>query len=118
MLAFWLMPTIRVFWDNPPTGRLTIERGRMVRELGPRGLLDLEEAAAVLDRPQRDVRRAIGSGFLRARRRGRQLYVTVQACTEFLEEEAHGAEASGRVLERIKAGRERVVPWEVARKQL
>lgn len=114
---------IRVWWENPPDTGLTIEHilptGRTVeRELGPRGLLDLDEAAAVLRRPRDQVLRAIHAGFLRSRRRGRQLYVTLQACTDFLREEQADITAQERTLARIRAGRERVIPWEIARRRL
>lgn len=114
---------IRVCWENPPGGALIIERdmpsGRTAeRALGPRGLLDLDEAAAVLDRSRDEVVRAIRAGFLRARRRRQQLYVTVQACTDFLREEQADITAQERTLARVRAGRERVIPWEIARRRL
>lgn len=113
---------IHVFWENPPSGALTIERElpsrrTVERVLGPRGLLDLDEAAAVLGRPRDQVIRAIHAGFLRARRRRQQLYITVQACTDFLREEWADIRAQERTLARIHAGRERVVPWEIARQR-
>jgi hypothetical protein len=116
-------PKIRVYWENPPGAALTIERllpsGRIIeRALGPRGLLDLDEAAEVLDRPRDQVLRAIRAGFLRARRRGRALYVTVQACTDFLREEQADIEEQERTLARIRAGREPAIPWEIARRRL
>lgn len=111
---------IHVFWENPPRGALTVERalpsGRTVeRALGPRGLLDLDEAAAVLGRPRDQIIRAIRAGFLRARRRGQQRYVTVQACMDFLREERADIRAQEQTLERVRAGRERVIRWEIAR---
>ncbi len=116
---------IRVWRENPPApgAGVTIERilptGRTVeRELGPRGLLELDEAAVLLDRPRDQVLRAIRAGFLRVRRRGRNLYVTVQACTDFLREEQADIKAQDRTLARIRAGGERVIPWEIARRRL
>ncbi len=115
---------IYVYWENPPGAGLTIERvlpsGRTIeRALGPRGLLDLDEAATVLGRPRDEVLRAIRAGFLRATQRqisgargGRRLYVTVQACVGFLREERADVEAARR------AGRERAIPWEIARQRL
>ncbi len=115
---------IHVYWENPPGAALTIERvlpsGRTIeRALGPRGLLDLNEAAAVLGRSRDEVLRAIRAGFLRATRRqisgarsGRRLYVTVQACVGFLREERADVEAARR------AGRERAIPWEIAQQRL
>ena len=84
--------TIRVRWENAATAALTLERktpsGRMSsRALGPRAILRLEEAAAAVERPRDQVRRAIRAGFLRARRRGGRTVVTVQACADFLREE-------------------------------
>lgn len=115
---------IRVWWENPPGAALTIERelpnGRTIeRALGPRGLLDIEEAAVVLGRSREQVVRAIRLGFLRATRRqisgaraGRRLYVTVQACVGFLREERADVEAARR------AEKEPAIPWEIARQQL
>lgn len=115
---------IRVWWENPPGVALTIEHvlpsGRTAeRTLGPRGLLDLDEAAVVLGRSRDEVLRAIRAGFLRATRReicgarsGRRLYVTVQACVGFLREERADVEAA-----RL-ARRERAIPWEIARQRL
>ena len=115
---------IHVYWENPPSAALTIEHvlpsGRTVeRALGPRGLLDLDEAAVVLGRSRDQVIRAIRAGFLRATRRQisrararRQLYVTVQACVGFLREERADVEAARR------AGREWAIPWEIVRQRL
>jgi len=117
-------PRIRVRWENPPGAALTIERvlpsGRTIeRALGQRGLLNLDEAAAVLGRSRDEVLRAIRAGFLRAIRRqisgarsSRRLYVTVQACVDFLREERADVEAA-----RL-AGHERAIPWEIARQRL
>ncbi len=112
---------IRVWRQNPPGSALTIERilpsGRTVeRALGPRGLLDLDEAAEALGRSRAEVLRAIRAGFLRATRRQtpgararRRLFVTVQACVDFLREERADIEVARR------AGREQAIPWEIAR---
>ena len=118
-----IQPRIHVYRENPPGAALTIEHvlpsGRTIeRALGPRGLLDLDEAAAVLGRSRGQVVSAIRARFLRARRRGRQLYVPVQACTDFLREELADIKVQERTLARIRAGRERVIPWEIARRRL
>lgn len=115
---------IRVWWENPPSAALTIERelpsGRTTeRALGPRGLLDLDEAAAVLGRSREQVVRAIRSGFLRATRRqisgartSRRLYVTVQACVDFLCEERADVDAARR------AEKQPAISWEIVRQRL
>ncbi len=120
-------PRIRVYRENPPAAGagITIERilpsGRTVeRELGPRGLLDFDEAVALLDRPRDQVLRAIRAGFLRTTRRRqipgarvtRRRYVTLQACLDFLREEDADSEAARR------AGQEQAIPWEIARLRL
>ena len=61
--------------------------GRTEERRGPRSLLTLEEAGAVLERSTAEVVRAIDAGFLRALRRGSQVFVTPSACSEFLREE-------------------------------
>ena len=109
-------PRIRVYWENPPSGALMVERGQTFKRLGPRGLLDLDEAAEALNRSRDEVVRAIRAGFLRARPRGQQLYVTVQACTEFLREEQADMAAQDLTMARIRTGRERVIPWKVVRR--
>ena len=87
-------PRIRVCRENPPGAgaTVTIERrlpnGRTVeRELGPSGLLSLDEAARVLGRSRAEVQGAIRTGFLRARRRGGRVSVALGACLDFLREE-------------------------------
>jgi hypothetical protein len=85
-----------------------LSSGRTVA-LGPRGLLDLDEAAEVLDRPRDQVLRAIRAGFLRARRRGGRVSVTLGACLDFLREE----EEDRRLAQARK--REPTIPVIVAR---
>jgi phosphohistidine phosphatase SixA len=100
---------IRVWWHNPPgVARLTITHGDEERELGPRGVLTFQEAAAVLDRPVTEVRRAITAAFLRSTRGG----VTVQAALDFLREERADARAADRVMRRVRAGKEQMIPIE------
>lgn len=63
-------------------------RGRKSeRPVGPRTWLSLDEAAAVLERPAAIVMESIRAGFLRARRQGRRVSVTLTACEQFLREE-------------------------------
>lgn len=82
----------RVIWPNPPTPHAILVRStrsgaeREVR-VGPRALLTLDEASALLQRPREQVARAIRGGFLRPVRRGRRRYVTMQACAAFVREE-------------------------------
>lgn len=85
---------ISVVWATPREARATIVREtpsgqRYERNIGPRALLSLAEAAVVLERPPEEVRRAIRTGFLRACRRGRRAAVTFRACIEFLREEEY-----------------------------
>lgn len=47
------------------------------RNVGPRGWLSLDEAAALLARPPAVVARCIQNGFLRARRERRNVFVTL-----------------------------------------
>ena len=49
-------------------------------------MLTLEESGSVLERSTAEVVRAIDAGFLRALRRGSQVFVTPSACSEFLRE--------------------------------
>lgn len=58
------------------------------RHVGPRAWLNLEEAAAVLQRPPAVVLQSIRAGFLRARGRGRRVLVTLAACERFRAAEA------------------------------
>src|SRR5713226_4272943 len=85
-------PKIRVYRKTRSAPRVTLvreNRGRSFqREVGPRGLLTIEEAAAVLDRPVAAVRQSIRAGFLRAQRIGGHLVVTLAACHRYLREEA------------------------------
>jgi hypothetical protein len=115
---------IRVCWENPfGTPRLILEtrRGNQVveRPLGPRGILTLDQAAAVLERPRAAVLCEIRAGLLRpVRRRGRTVGVTVRACAEFLAEQRQDLVASRTVLDRVGRGRERLIPWDEARRRL
>lgn len=81
---------------NPPTGatliRIFPSGRRRARALGPRALLSLAEAAAVLKRPRAEVQRAVRTKFLRSARGGR--YVTYGACLAFLREEAADGRAA------------------------
>jgi hypothetical protein len=83
---------IRVYWENPPTGAVYLERttptGTTEERRGPRAALTIEEAGAVLERSIAEVKRAIDAGFLRVHRRGAHVVVTPGACLEFLREEA------------------------------
>lgn len=83
---------IRAVWKNPAEPRVTIERlvaGRLVsREVGPRGLLDLDEAAALTGEPRSWVERAIRLGDLRVSRAGGRRRVTLQALARLLREDA------------------------------
>ena len=80
---------LRVNRDRQPGAlRITILRGQTERKVGPRGLLTIEEAAAFMRRSPAVVQRSIAAGFLPARRRGRQLVVTLAACDRYLREEA------------------------------
>ena len=89
------MPTgakIQVIWPNPDEPRATLVRktaqGRLrERVVGPRALLTIDEAAAVLERPAEHVRRAIEAHLLRPVRRGGRRYVTMRTCAEFRREE-------------------------------
>ena len=82
---------IRVIWPNLSEPRATLfhktQRGEeRERTVGPRALLTLEEAAAVLDRSRADVIGSIRSGFLRATRRGGRRYVTMLSCRDYVRE--------------------------------
>lgn len=65
-------PKIRIWWENPP-GSLGVTVERMVgsrsseREVGPRGLVDLDEASVISRLPVEFLRKAIRAGDLRAR---------------------------------------------------
>jgi hypothetical protein len=82
---------MRVVWPDPSEPRATLIRvtprgEERERTVGPRTLLTLDEAAAVLDRSRADVRRSIRAGFLRPVRRGGRDYVTMQACRDYRRE--------------------------------
>lgn len=74
---------------GPPRIAVVREMGarKVERLVGPRAWLTLDEAAALLERPAAVVARSIQNRFLRARRRGRDVFVTVAACEQFLHEE-------------------------------
>jgi len=55
--------------------------------VGRRSWLNIEEAAAVLERPVAVVLESIRAGFLRARGTGRRARITVAACERFRAEE-------------------------------
>jgi hypothetical protein len=85
--------TIHARLENPPGGApcavLTREhRNGSVEErtVGPRGRLDLTEAAAVLGESPDEVRRSIRAGLLDARRHGTRWVITLQACLQYLRE--------------------------------
>lgn len=104
---------IRALWANPPSdAALTLEYGDgTVRDLGPRGLLDLDEAAAALQRSPAEVQRVIRAGFLRSTRRGlRRPYVTVRACHEFLAEERRDAAAAAAAETRARVRGDKPIP--------
>lgn len=103
---------IQVIWPNRAEPRATLvfkaEGGRLRQRLvGPRSLLSLQEAAAVLDRPVAHVRRAIKARFLRAVRRGSRNYLTLRTCVGFLrEEKADVAVARARLHEPVRSSEE------------
>jgi hypothetical protein len=111
---------VRVWWHNPPgaTARLTVESSGEARDVGPRGLLTLAEAAAVLDRSEADVRAAIRTRFLRAVRRGSSLYVTLQALISYAREEQRDTEIADRTMRDIRSGRVKLIPWKQVRERL
>ena len=109
------MPTgtgIQVVWPNRAEPRATLvvkaKYGRLrERVVGPRTLLTIEEAAAVLERPVAHVRRAIKARLLRAVRRGSRRYLTMGACAGFLrEEKADLAAARARLHEPVRSSEE------------
>ena len=109
------MPTgmgIQVVWPNRAEPRATLvfkaKYGRLrERVVGPRALLTIEEAAAVLERPVAHVRRAIEARLLRAVRRGSRRYLTMGACAGFLrEEKADLAVARARLHEPVRSSEE------------
>jgi hypothetical protein len=88
------------------------------RELGPRDVLTVAEAAAILKRPVSEVRKDIRARFLRATRRKGRVVVTVAACREFPDEEREDGEAVLNVAERIRRGEARLIPYEEVKKKL
>ena len=114
-------PRLSVHWENRNSSpRITLARqvrGRTrERVVGPRGRLTLEEAAAVLQRPVREVRRSIRTGFLRACTDGR--HVTLAACHQFLVEEREDGEAAVTVMEKVHRGEMALIPAEQVYKEL
>jgi hypothetical protein len=103
---------IHVAWPSRAEPRATFvfktEGGRLrERVVGPRALLTIAEAAAVLDRPVAHVRRAIKARLLRAVRRGGREYVTMSTCVGFLrEEKADLAVARTRLHEPVRSSEE------------
>ena len=81
----------RAIWPDLSVPRATLvqvtSRGEeRERPVGPRTLLTLAEAAAVLDRSPAEVLRSIRAGFLRPVRRGSRRYVTMTACRDYVRE--------------------------------
>ena len=123
MIRARLVPAIQFRWHQPRAAlRVTIERqvgNRLLeREVGPRGLLDLDEAATVLARPREAVQRSIHSGFLRVARRGRYPMVTLKACIDFLAEERADGEAARRALARARVRGEQPIPADEVHRRL
>ena len=109
------MPTvmaIQVVWPDRAEPRAILifkaEDGRLrERVVGPRALLTIAEAAAVLERPVAHVRRAIKARLLRAVRRGGRECVTMGTCVGFLrEEKADLAVARARLHEPVRSSEE------------
>ena len=116
-------PKIQARWQTSgATPRLKLVReghgGRDERNLGPRSLLDLDEAAAVLQRPRAEVERAIRTGFLAARREGRMIRVTVGACYRFLAEERADGQAARSAIEEMKRTGAKPIPAEQVYREL
>ena len=123
MIRVRSLSAIQCRWHQPRTAlRVTIERqvgnSLLEREVGPRGLLDLDEAATVLARPREIVQRSIRSGFLRAARRGRYPMVTLKACVDFLAEERADGEAAQRALASARARGEEPIPADEVHRRL
>lgn len=114
-------PKLRVQWESRNSSpRVVLARqlrGRTLeRTVGPRGRLTFEEAAAVLERPVREVRRSIRTGFLRACPDGR--HVTLAACHQFLVEEREDGEAAVAVMDKVRRGEMALIPWEKVHREL
>ena len=103
---------IQVVWSNRAEPRATLifkaQGGRLRdRVVGPRALLTIAEAAAVLDRPVAHVRRAIKARLLRAVRRNGREYLTMGTCVGFLrEEKADLVVARARLHEPVRSSEE------------
>jgi predicted DNA-binding protein len=94
-------------------------RGRVEqRELGPRDVLTVTEAAAILKRPVNEIRKDIRARFLRTTRRKGRVMVTVAACRQFLDEEREDGKAALDAAERIRRGEARLIPYEEVKKRL
>jgi hypothetical protein len=94
-------------------------RGRVEqRELGPRDVLTIAEAAAILKRPVSEIRKDIRARFLRATRRKGRVMVTVAACRRFLDEEREDGKAALDAAERIGRGEAGLIPYEEVKKRL
>lgn len=115
-------PLIRVYHENLPGSRVTLVRTvrgqELERVVGPRGRLTLAEAAAVLDRPEREVRRAITGRFLAAQRDRGQVVVTLAACDRFLREEREDGEGALAALEEMRRTGARPIPSEQVFREL
>lgn len=123
MIRARAVPAIQLRWHHPRTAlRVPIERpvgNRLLeREVGPRSLLDLDEAATVLARPREAVQRSIRSGFLRTARRGRYAMVTLKACVAFLAEERADDEAAQSARARARARGEQPIPADEVHRRL
>ena len=108
---------IRVIWPDLSVPRATLvqvtSRGEeRERTVGPRTLLTVAEAAAVLDRSPAEVLRSIRAGFLRPVRRGSRRYVTMTAGRDYVRELLAGL-AVARA--RSRASRIRIPAEEVFR---
>jgi len=96
-------PRITFYWNNPPGpasgGAIErVWRGHVYeREVGPRDLLDVPEAAAALGvRHVFSVYRAIWDGRLEAIQRGRDILVPLAAIKAYLKHEASRPGRKGR----------------------
>jgi hypothetical protein len=84
-------PKIRAVWPNPaePSATLVCETptGQIrERQVGPRTILTLDEAAAVVKRSPEAVQQAIRAGFLRPVRGRDRRCVTMKACRDYVRE--------------------------------
>ena len=101
-------PEIRVWRHNPPSAlRITIERDGEERDVGPRGLLDLDEAAATAQTSVLQLRRAISRGDLKLARPGRKAVVSLKALADYIR--MRRADAEDLEIARAREG-ERTIP--------